>query len=136
MSYFFFVAEYSENYINDMLDTLFRMKHMKPVTYAVRAAFAVNSINELQYLLETSPAGSTLTIWCSDDLDIIDYPKLVQLVNTVGANKTYLDLPSDKSETFFETYANSGIRSVNVSVLTPVLTLLLAWLHTIRNFFS
>lgn len=114
-----------------MLDTLFRMKHMKPVTYAVRAAFAVNSINELQYLLETSPAGSTLTIWCSDNLDIIDYPKLVQLINTVGVNRTYLDLPNDKSETFFEMYANSGVRNVHVSVLT----LLLAWLHSLRNFF-
>jgi len=99
---------YSENYINDMIDVLFKTKYMKPVTYAVRAAFAVNSIPELQYLLETSPVGSTLTVWCSDTEDIINYPKLNQLVNTVGANRVYLDLPDSMSKVFFDMYTTSG----------------------------
>ncbi|VVC43282.1 Protein of unknown function DUF2181 [Cinara cedri] len=99
--------KYTEKYIDDMVDVLFKNKYMKPVTYAVRASLAANSIHELQYLLETSPAGSTLTVWCSDPRDVIDYPKLVSLVNTVGANRVYLDLPDDKSKTFFEMYTAS-----------------------------
>lgn len=91
-----------------MVDTLFKNKYMKPVTYAVRASFAVNSIAELQYLLETSPVGSTLTVWCSDPQDVVDQPKLVQLVNAVGRDRVYLDLPDDVSETFFDLYATSG----------------------------
>lgn len=129
-----FTDEYSENYINDMLDTLFKTKHMKPVTYAVRAAFAVNSINELQYLLETSPAGSTLTIWCSDAADDIDYSKLTRLINTVGANRAYLDLPNDKSETFFDVYAaDSG--AVRPGVHVGILSFLLASLYAIKEIF-
>lgn len=103
-----FADAYTENYINDMVDVLFKNKYMKPVTYAVRAAFAVNSVRELQYLLETSPVGSTLTVWCSDAEDAVNYPKLVQLINTVGANRVYLDLPDDMSKVFFETYAAAG----------------------------
>lgn len=103
---------YSENYINDMADVLFKSKYMKPVTYAVRAAFAVNSIPELQYLLETSPAGSTLTLWCSDERDVINYAKLVQLIKTVGVDRVYLDLPDDKSKAFFEAYATSGAAGI------------------------
>jgi len=107
--------KYSEHYINDMVDVLFKNKYMKPVTYAVRASFAVNSISELQYLLETSPVGSTLTVWCSDSQDIINYPNLVQLINTVGQNRVYLDLPDEMSKIFFEMYKSSGVASNKVA---------------------
>ncbi|XP_060839597.1 protein FAM151B isoform X1 [Rhopalosiphum padi] len=121
-------AKYSENHINDMVDVLFKNKYMKPVTYAVRASFAVNSISELQYLLETSPVGSTLTVWCSDPKDIINYPKLVQLINTVGKNRVYLDLPDEMSKVFFEMYSTSinSIASNNVGSQSLFLASLLA----------
>lgn len=122
---------YSENYINNMVDELFKIKYMKPVTYAVRASFAVNSIPELQYLLETSPVGSTLTIWCSDPKDIINYPKLVQLIKTVGVNRVYLDLPDNMSKTFAEMYTASGVGSNSVGVQSLFLVSILA----IKNVF-
>ncbi|KAL5235467.1 hypothetical protein ACI65C_002877 [Semiaphis heraclei] len=106
--------KYSEHYINDMVDVLFKNKYMKPVTYAVRASFAVNSISELQYLLETSPVGSTLTVWCSDSQDIINYPNLVQLINTVGENRVYLDLPDEMSKIFFQMYKSSSVASIKI----------------------
>jgi hypothetical protein len=123
-----FSDKYSENHINDMVDVLFKNKYMKPVTYAVRASFAVNSISELQYLLETSPVGSTLTVWCSDPKDIINYPKLVQLINTVGKNRVYLDLPGEMSKVFFEMYSTSinSIASNNVGSQSLFLASLLA----------
>lgn len=123
--------KYSEHYINDMVDVLFKNKYMKPVTYAVRASFAVNSISELQYLLETSPVGSTLTVWCSDSKDIINYPNLVQLINTVGANRVYLDLPDEMSKIFFEMYTSSGVASNNVGFQS----LFLASLFVLKNVF-
>lgn len=122
---------YSENYINNMIDELFKIKYMKPVTYAVRASFAVNSIPELQYLLETSPVGSTLSIWCSDPKDIINYPKLVQLIKTIGANRIYLDLPDNMSTTFSEMYTASGVGSNSVGVQSLFLASILA----IKNIF-
>jgi hypothetical protein len=111
---------YSENYINDMADLLFKSKYLKPVTYAVRASFAVNSIPELQYLLETSPAGSTLTAWCSDPRDVIDDAKLVGLVRTVGADRVYLDLPGGVTKTFLEAYTTSGAGSATAALLTSM----------------
>lgn len=117
---------YSENYINDMIDVLFQNKHMKPVTYAVRASFAINSIRELQYLLETSPVGSTLTVWCSDSKDNVNYPKLIQLINAVGENRVYLDLPDDMSKIFFELYATNGISNTAIGVQSLFLTSIFA----------
>ncbi|XP_050524097.1 protein FAM151B isoform X2 [Daktulosphaira vitifoliae] len=108
-------GKYSEHFINGMVDVLFKNKHMKPVTYAVRASYAMNSITELQYLLETSPAGSTLTIWCSDSKDTIDYTKLVNLVHTIGSNKVYLDLPNHMANTFFELLAATSGADNSVS---------------------
>ncbi|XP_015371088.1 PREDICTED: protein FAM151B isoform X1 [Diuraphis noxia] len=121
--------KYSEHYINDMVDVLFKNKYMKPVTYAVRASFAVNSISELQYLLETSPVGSTLTVWCSDSQDIINYPNLVQLINTVGENRVYLDLPDEMSKIFFEMYTSSSVASNKVGFQS----LFLASLFVLKN---
>jgi len=128
----YFSDKYSDHYINDMIDVLFKNKYMKPVTYAVRASFAVNSISELQYLLETSPVGSTLTVWCSDPKDIINYPNLVQLINTVGANRVYLDLPDEMSKIFFEMYTSScSVASNNVGFQS----LFLASLFVLKNVF-
>lgn len=128
----YFTGTYSEKYINDMVDILFKNKYMKPVTYAVRASFAINSISELQYLLETSPVGSTLTVWCSDPEDIINYPKLVQLINTVGANRVYLDLPEEMNKTFFDMYTiNSCVPSNNIGFQS----LFLASLIGLKNVF-
>lgn len=125
--------KYSERHINDMVDVLFKNKYMKPVTYAVRASFAVNSISELQYLLETSPVGSTLTVWCSDPKDIINYPKLVQLINTVGTNRVYLDLPDDMSKIFFDMYKTSITNTASNNV--GFLSISLASLFALKNVF-
>lgn len=129
----YFSDKYSERHINDMVDVLFKNKYMKPVTYAVRASFAVNSISELQYLLETSPVGSTLTVWCSDPKDIINYPKLVQLINTVGTNRVYLDLPDDMSKIFFDMYKTSITNTASSNV--GFLSISLASLFALKNVF-
>lgn len=119
-----FSDKYSEKYIEDMGDLLFKNRYMKPVTYAVRASLAANSIPELKYLLETSPAESTLTAWCSDPKDVINYPKLVQLINAVGIDRVYLDLPDDMSKMFFELYAasNAGVGGSKLDANALLLT--------------
>lgn len=114
---------YSENYINGMVDVLFKARYMSPVTYAVRASFAMNSVRELQYLLDTSPAGSTLTVWCSDPADALDTGKLVGLVNAVGPDRVYLDLPDDKSKEFFDAYAAATAGAGNSAGVPIVLAL-------------
>jgi len=130
-NYVYISDKYSEHYINDMVDVLFKNKYMKPVTYAVRASFAVNSISELQYLLETSPVGSTLTVWCSDSKDIINYPNLVQLINTVGENRVYLDLPDEMSKIFFDMYTSSSAAAMSNKV--GFQSLFLASLFVLKN---
>lgn len=128
-----FSDAYTENYINAMVDVLLKNKYMKPVTYAVRASFAANSITELQYLLETSPVGSTLTVWCSDPEDKLDYLKLIELVNTIGEKRVYLDLPDDKSKKFFNMYVTND--SVRTSSNIGVSALSLASLLALKNIF-
>ncbi|XP_050430234.1 protein FAM151B isoform X2 [Adelges cooleyi] len=117
---------YSESYINSMVDVLFKNKYMKPVTYAVRASFAVNSIAELQYLLETSPVGSTLTVWCSDSKDVVDHVKLVNLVRTIGPKKVYLDLPDVMSRAYLDMEATTSAAAGSDSCVTTLNTLMLA----------
>ncbi|XP_008474004.1 uncharacterized protein LOC103511072 [Diaphorina citri] len=76
-----------------MLKTLNRNKVLTPVTFPVRAVFATQSIELLQFLIDTSPLGSSLTIWMSTDSDKVCISKLKDLIRTIGKDRIFLDVP-------------------------------------------
>uniref|UniRef100_A0A146LBW6 Protein FAM151B n=2 Tax=Lygus hesperus TaxID=30085 RepID=A0A146LBW6_LYGHE len=64
----------------------------QPVTFAVRAAYAANSVEALTNLINSSTEGTTLTIWNSSPNDIVDMEAVNSLIKAVGKDKVYLDL--------------------------------------------
>uniref|UniRef100_A0A8D8V2B3 Protein FAM151A n=1 Tax=Cacopsylla melanoneura TaxID=428564 RepID=A0A8D8V2B3_9HEMI len=82
-----------DEHIDPMLKALNRNKVLKAVTFPVRAVFATECIDLLNYLIKTSPAGSSLTVWMSNDADPVSIPKLRTLLSTIGKDKVFLDVP-------------------------------------------
>ncbi|KAI5710661.1 hypothetical protein M8J76_002417 [Diaphorina citri] len=82
-----------DDHIEPMLKTLNRNKVLTPVTFPVRAVFAAQSIELLQFLIDTSPLGSSLTIWMSTDSDKVCISKLKDLIRTIGKDRIFLDVP-------------------------------------------
>ncbi|CAH1403882.1 unnamed protein product [Nezara viridula] len=86
---------YSKEDVDLMTDVLSNNMITMPVTFAVRAAFAARSIERMIALIDTSPPGSTLTIWSSVASDVIDVAALGRLIDEIGIDRVYLDLPND-----------------------------------------
>merc|ERR1719339_593324 len=67
-----------------------------PVTLPLRACLAARSIQEIvEFLRMVDDDGSfptTITIWSSSS-DEVDHEKLNRLINEVGKNRLYLDVP-------------------------------------------
>lgn len=105
-----------------MTEALSRNQVTRPVTFPVRAGIAAQSIETLSALVHLSPPGTTLTLW-SPETDPVDYVGLKKLVDGLGHNKVYIDIPKSM---FNQLQLNSlGVRShMSLSVcLTTVLTL-------------
>nr|XP_024219473.1 protein FAM151B isoform X2 [Halyomorpha halys] len=88
-------GSYSKEDVDLMTEVLSNNLITMPVTFAVRAAFAARSVERMVALVETSPPGSTLTIWSSVASDVIDVAALGTLIDQVGTDKVYLDLPGE-----------------------------------------
>lgn len=86
-------GKYTSEQIEAMTAALNRNKILSAVTFPVRAVFATECVDLLHYLVNTSPAGSSLTVWMSNDADPVNIPKLKHLLSTIGKNKVFLDVP-------------------------------------------
>ncbi|KAK0175227.1 hypothetical protein PV327_008993 [Microctonus hyperodae] len=84
---------YSQQQIQEMIDTLSKNNITQRVTYPVRAAIAANSFSLWSELLKnTTKNHPTLTIW-SSELDYVDAGKLSKLIRDIGVDKVYVDVP-------------------------------------------
>lgn len=78
-----------------MVDVLQENRISQPVTYPVRAGLAANDIDVIKSLLNnTTFTRATLTIWSSED-DPVDAVKLSKLIEDVGVDRVYVDVPED-----------------------------------------
>lgn len=85
--------DYSQQQIQEMIDTLSKNNITQTVTYPVRAGIAANSFSLWSELLKnTTKYNSTLTIW-SNELDHVDADKLSKLIRDIGVDKVYVDVP-------------------------------------------
>ncbi|XP_073972737.1 protein FAM151B isoform X2 [Rhodnius prolixus] len=87
-------GEYTVGIIEEMTDALNRNLVTSPVTFAVRAAIAAQSYEQLSNLIGSSVPGTTLTIWCGSN-DKTDLNLLRRLIHGIGRDKIYLDLPPE-----------------------------------------
>jgi len=83
---------YTPELIANMTEALNRNYVTQPVTFAVRAGIAAQSYDVLSNLIGSSVPGSTLTVWSPPD-DPVDMDALRHLINGIGHDKVYLDLP-------------------------------------------
>ncbi|VVC29422.1 Protein of unknown function DUF2181 [Cinara cedri] len=97
--------KYTMENVKEMIQVLDDVKYTKVVNYVVRASYAANSLDELLYLLDhdySSTDNSTLTIVYNDQNDIINYPKLVEVIRDIGLTRVYLDVPNNVSVKLFD----------------------------------
>ncbi|XP_015108930.1 protein FAM151A [Diachasma alloeum] len=88
-----FTGSYTEEHIQNMIDTLERNKITQPITYPVRAALAADDIAVIKDLMKrTKDYQPTLTIW-SPIGDLVDREELSKLIKDIGVDKTYVDVP-------------------------------------------
>lgn len=85
-------AGYTEQQVSDMLKKVQDEKLSQPITYPVRAIFAVKNETTMQKLVEKSNQ-TTLTIWSHED-DKVSPEELSKLVKKIGVTKVYLDVPA------------------------------------------
>ncbi|XP_069695619.1 protein FAM151B isoform X2 [Periplaneta americana] len=89
-------GSYSEEQVEAMEDALDRKQVTQPVTFPVRAGLAAKSGNTLTRLKNIN--NSTFTIWSSED-DPVDVDLLRELIlNTLGRDRVYVDVPKSLSD--------------------------------------
>lgn len=86
-------ASYTASHIDAMLNILQEYKVSQPVTFPVRAGIAAESIQQMQRLVD-SVSDSTLTMW-SHATDPVDVGHLESLIETVGLERVFLDVPEE-----------------------------------------
>ena len=119
---FFPTGSYTPEIITNMTEALNRNAIVQPVTFPVRAAIAAQSIDTLSILIGSSTPGTTLTIWHSSDSDHVDIHKLRILLEKIGRDKIYLDVPEKMK---LDINFDSGS---SIALVSPIL-LLLAGVH-------
>ncbi|XP_046663621.1 protein FAM151A [Homalodisca vitripennis] len=85
---------YSSAHIDEMTSVLMDSHVVYPVTFPVHAGIAANSLDTLTSLVHSSTVGTSLTLWAGEG-QYIDYNKLRLLINTIGKDKVFVDLPQD-----------------------------------------
>ncbi|CAG2063670.1 unnamed protein product [Timema podura] len=86
-------GRYEPEHITSMKEALARNNIIQPLTFPVQAILAAQSIDTLPDLLNMSRINdTTLTIWLSE-VEAINITQLKKLIDIVGKNRVYLDLP-------------------------------------------
>jgi hypothetical protein len=64
-----------------------------PVTFAVRADIAQNSLGNLLYLLNATSHNSSITLWTGADDPKVNVTLIDDMFKLVGKRRTFVDLP-------------------------------------------
>jgi hypothetical protein len=105
-----------------MLKALSDNKISQPVTYPVRASLTANSEAVIERLLEQTK-NSTLTLW-GPETDIVDVPALKQVVDKVGRNRIYMDIPEKLKDQLTNAGSTMGTGSLIFSTILALVSTL------------
>jgi hypothetical protein len=64
-----------------------------PVTFAVRAGLALNSIADMMYLLNFTSTRASVTLWVGADDPKVSPTAVADFVKIVGRHKSFIDVP-------------------------------------------
>lgn len=109
-----------------MLKALSENEITQPVTYPVRASLTANSEAVIVRLLEQTN-NSTLTLW-GPETDVVDVPALKQVVEKVGRNRIYMDIPEKLKDQLTGAASTTGKGSL-------IFTTILAFVSAMVNRF-
>ncbi|KAL1506682.1 hypothetical protein ABEB36_006002 [Hypothenemus hampei] len=114
------ITAYDSDQTKQMSDAITENDVSVPITFAVRAVYAAESIESLTGLLKIHD-NSTLTIWSSDG-DKVNVTNLRSLIFAVGLDKTFIDVPDDllSQLNLDDTSGASLIKMSWVSLLTAL----------------
>ncbi|XP_021958220.1 protein FAM151B [Folsomia candida] len=84
-----------------------------PVTFAVRAVLAQNSLSNLLYLLNATSQRSSLTLWTGASDPKVDLALIADMFKVVGRHRVFVDLPYDD----WKTSLGNGMQITNWVVL-------------------
>ncbi|XP_059468399.1 protein FAM151B isoform X2 [Neocloeon triangulifer] len=84
-------GEYSMEMADAMIKALSDNQIIQPVTFPVRASLTAHSEKVILRLL-SEVQYSTLTLW-GPETDYVDVPALIQVVQSVGRKRVYMDIP-------------------------------------------
>jgi len=94
-----------------------------PVTFAVRAAFAENSLGNLMYLLNATSFRSSLTLWGGSNDAKINSTRLADMFKLVGKGRVFIDLPYDWK------YSSAHTNYCSL-IFIPILTLAFSYVQS------
>lgn len=117
-------VKYSQEHVKNMIAALTASSVTQPITYAVRAAFVAHSLDELKSLLDQTKQASgaaTLTVWSSDDTDLVDVKQLKKNILELGKSRVYVDVGEELGK---QLDLASASASTYASVATTVLAVL------------
>ncbi|CAK9830377.1 Protein FAM151B [Anthophora retusa] len=119
---------YTDKHIQEMLEKLKEQNITQPITYAVRAGLAANSISVIKSLMtkNSDMKNPTLTVWSSEG-DKVDAAQLSTLIEDIGVTKVYLDVPQE----LMKNLHLSGASSFTATSITLVMSLVTVALSTI-----
>lgn len=83
-----------------------------PITFPVRAALVVNSMESLKHLYEavSKENPTTFTVWSANQ-DKVDAKRLQAFINLFGVDKVYVDVPEELRNELDLSGATSGLWS-------------------------
>lgn len=84
-------SSYTNEQIQEMLDTIKENHVTQNITFPVRAGIAAESLDGMKKLIDNT-VNSTLTIWSSGG-DPVNVENLRHLIFEIGLNKVYVDVP-------------------------------------------
>jgi hypothetical protein len=120
--------KYTNEQVTEIVKYLQNNKINQSVTYPVRACYAANDAAVLKNLLSNSKAQNpTLTVWSAVN-DVVDADKLSEVINSVGLDKVYVDVP----DSLWQKLKLSSSAYSAQSSLSVVLTSLFAGLIAVK----
>ncbi|XP_054264852.1 protein FAM151B [Macrosteles quadrilineatus] len=88
---------YEKKHVDEMTTVLSEANVVHGVTFPVHSGIASNSVDVLTKLIKTSVEGTTLTLWSGKN-EWVDYGNLRKLIEGVGREKVYIDMPKEMLE--------------------------------------
>jgi len=117
-------GNYTDQDYRKILDLNNKYQIGAPITVPLRACLLARSKKETVGYFDQAEASTTITVWSGGD-DEVDVDGLVDVINTIGKNRVYVDVP-DELKTQLNALSSSPILVVPAPSVLALTSLVLA----------